>query len=282
MAARSAWAWEGAAGADDALRDPVEVYVVATNAFPGNTVVDVTNLENGRSVRVLVVSGLDAAGLLATLSRAAADSIGMGGDSLRRVRMTHPVGEIPFAHIRRGPLPSANDGVLVETEPGDDGAIDDRLAETEPEGHEARTVAELVPDVDRPPPPDESVLDPGMFIPPPATRVPPDAGVPSFHGARVVAGLDRNMWYVQIGAFGDRLSVADEIDRVGTRYPLLVHPISTADGPMYRVLIGPLNQGESAAALRRVRGELNAYAFVRQGEAIRTSPYAPVFLRGPN
>ena len=100
--AANAAVWEGSADAGDIA--PGETYVIATNSFPRNTNVDVTNLENNRTVRVLVIAGQDNSGLLATLSRDAADVIGIRGDSVRRVRITPPSNEIAFAHIKRGPL----------------------------------------------------------------------------------------------------------------------------------------------------------------------------------
>jgi len=102
----SAAVWEGAASAGPAVVHAEELYSVATNSFPRNTVVDITNLENNLTTRVLVVSGLEGTGLLATLSRSAADSIGIHGSSVSRVRITQPADHIAFAHIRRGLLPS--------------------------------------------------------------------------------------------------------------------------------------------------------------------------------
>ena len=98
-------AWEGAAGVAAAGELGGEEYGIATNSFPRNTVVYVTNLENDMAVRALVVSGLDGTALLAELSRGAAESIGIGAESIARIRITHPSDEIAFAHVRRGPLP---------------------------------------------------------------------------------------------------------------------------------------------------------------------------------
>lgn len=122
----SAAVWEGAATAVSGGELAGEVYSIATNSFPRNTVVDVTNLENNRSVRVLVVANLNSVGLLATLSRGAADSIGMNGNSVRRVRITQPSDSIAFAHIRRGPLPALTE--IAEPETG--GAPADPSSET--------------------------------------------------------------------------------------------------------------------------------------------------------
>jgi len=71
---------------------------------------------------------------------------------------------------------------------------------------------------------------------------------------------------VQLGAFRYTCSVEEEISRIGATYPypVLVQNIGTESDPMFRVLLGPLNQGESAAVLRRIRSVGNTQAFVRQ------------------
>ena len=85
----SATVWEGVTDVAFA-KDLPRAYSMATNSFPRNTVVDVTNLENGKMVRVIVISGLETTGLLATLSRKAADAIDLRHDSTCRIRMTQP------------------------------------------------------------------------------------------------------------------------------------------------------------------------------------------------
>jgi hypothetical protein len=82
--------WEGSAAVSVAGELPEGAYYVATNSFPRNTVVDVTNLENGRTIRVIVAAGLDSPGLLAMLSRNAATAIGVQVRGIGRIRMTTP------------------------------------------------------------------------------------------------------------------------------------------------------------------------------------------------
>ena len=95
--------WEGVTDAAFA-KDLPRAYSVATNSFPRNTVVDITNLENGKMVRVIVISGLEATGLLATLSRSAADAIGLRHDSTCRIRMTQtPVNASQYARAGAPP-----------------------------------------------------------------------------------------------------------------------------------------------------------------------------------
>jgi len=423
--------WEGAADVAPGRNPHGETYAIATNAFPRNMVVDVTNLENNRSVRVLVVSGQSNVGILGSLSRGAARSIGINEGSVSRIRISQPSDSIAFAHIRRGPLPDLADAADLEPAdapfaeegyadvaeiPGYEPALADAVpfveeglaeaveeeaeaiayaeAEDEPElmAHEeapflpeaeptavveyladypevepvaiaerpepepvavaerpeaeptdiaeypetAPLVAEirpngliasddteyeparpvptvmhepqiyipdfrfkLVPTEERlPPVMEEPIIAAEHVIPPiePEERpapvevaapvvapVPPPVepvfvepmvfvdpipdprprNVPSFHA---VSNLERNMWYVQLGAFRYACSVEEEISRIGTAYPypVLVQNIGTDSDPMFRVLLGPLNQGESAAVLRRIRSVGNTQAFVRQ------------------
>ena len=478
--------WEGSANSAAGRSLQGEAYGIATNSFPRNTVVDVTNLENSRTVRVLVVSGQSNSGLLATLSRSAAESIGISGGSVRRVRISQPADAVAFAHIRRGPLPgpaeeapgaeaarpheaadpeppetaggaaataapgagaagapaeaaaptgaaqaaatgrasapggaamaagapaeaaapaaaavaagapaqaAAPDGAAMAagapaeaeapTEPGSwlagahsrpgaaqpaaaaallaapapggaapsgaapggaqqaaqaagaqqPRAIGERTLPASMPARPARTIAHvpqiyvpnfrLIPTEERlPPAPREHALAPEYFIQPielgqEAPEAPiaeamepgalamaeePEPACPSAEAAQIaaeaaqggahggaahaalfsaVASLERDAWYVQLGAFRDPLSAAEEIGRAGA-YPALVQQIGSEAEPMFRVLLGPLNQGESAALLRRVRSVGNGEAFVRQGERIRGAPYSPPALARRN
>jgi hypothetical protein len=82
----SASIWEGATTTSGDLPD-TGLYM-ATNSFPLNTVVEVTNLENGKTTRLIVYAGLDTAGFLAFLSRDAANALDIPDRSLGRIRMS--------------------------------------------------------------------------------------------------------------------------------------------------------------------------------------------------
>ena len=111
----SASIWEGSASVSNSL--PEYGFFVATNSFPRNTVVVITNLENNRSVRATVFMGLDNPGLLVALSRDAADLIGLQARAAGRVRMEEIVDPIPFPELL-GALPedSASTEVPPSTE----------------------------------------------------------------------------------------------------------------------------------------------------------------------
>jgi hypothetical protein len=61
------------------------------------------------------------------------------------------------------------------------------------------------------------------------------------------------MCYVQVGAFSLPDGVEYEINRIGTAYPTVVQITGTDSNPVYRILLGPLSQGESGAMLQRFK-----------------------------
>ncbi|MDR2595951.1 MAG: SPOR domain-containing protein [Treponema sp.] len=90
--------WEGSATVAPNGELPATGYYLATNAYPRNTVVDITNLENGKSTRVIVSNTLTSPGLLAIVSRQAGELIGMRAGSVTRIRMIQPTD--PMAYMR--------------------------------------------------------------------------------------------------------------------------------------------------------------------------------------
>lgn len=86
----SASIWEGAAVAAPGNEFPDNGYFVATNSFPPNTVVYMTNLESGKTVQAVITAGLDSPVLLALLSRDAARAIDIPDQSVTRVRIIRP------------------------------------------------------------------------------------------------------------------------------------------------------------------------------------------------
>jgi hypothetical protein len=90
--------WEGAASIAPAGELPETGFFIATNAYPRNTVVDITNLETDKSTRVIVANTLDSPGLLAIVSREAAELIGMKAGIINRIRIVQP--PEPIAYLR--------------------------------------------------------------------------------------------------------------------------------------------------------------------------------------
>ena len=94
--------WEGAAAIAPEGELPVTGRYIATNSFPRNTVVDITNIETGRSARVIVSNSLNSPGLLAIVSRDAAEMIGMRPGSVSRIRMIQPSDPIAYLRFTEG------------------------------------------------------------------------------------------------------------------------------------------------------------------------------------
>jgi hypothetical protein len=102
LALSGASPWEGAAAVAPEGELPAAGYFVATNSFPRNTVVDITNLETGKSTRAIVANSLNSPGLLAIVSREAAELIGMRRGSVSRIRMVQPSDPIAYLRLTEG------------------------------------------------------------------------------------------------------------------------------------------------------------------------------------
>jgi hypothetical protein len=421
--------WEGSAAVSVAGELPEGAYYVATNSFPLNTVVDVTNLENGRTIRVIVAAGLDSPGLLAMLSRNAATAIGVQVRAIGRIRMTAPSDPVAFSRFAEGsgvagegdsPAPppasdavvsstvrTATVGDLASSTPEDsfyssvinqpesytppkvaypqDGSVHleprpawlpeeagtpPEITETPypdapPPQHNPPLVAVPGPDpaqpqpmlvspaypnmslssspyawqtsppyiappretpplppdaritlepaeerppygpaagelLSIPPPPqqapaaagDDTYLDPRYFIgpipqpprppQPPARIVNPPQPTPqraappqtapqtkvqspgeSIFSVPVIRELEGGKRYVQIGAFTRPDTLETAVAHTNRSYPLAIQTGGANNTLVYRLLIGPLNAGESAAVLQRIKGSGFPDAFVR-------------------
>ncbi|MDR1307793.1 MAG: SPOR domain-containing protein [Treponema sp.] len=415
--------WEGAAAVSTDF--PEKGLYVATNSFPRNTIVDLTNLETGKTVRVIVSAGLDAPGLLALVSREVAEEVGLQSRTIGRIRMTQPSDPIAFSRFTEdylnsgdpdhdpaaavnGAYPDAISDPAVSGLPGEgpagasavptapdtpaapavstvpaaptapavpvvppaapvtpvtpaassggssvpeDSAAGakpgpSRESERDPEeawltgpvrpaGTEPEIPAADIPEttdavalaaVTAPEPvieevPEEAVEPSVPQVPPPlisgpvivpvpvpvpvpaqpAPAVQPDpavqseppsgasggqapgynytlipaeerppegsgpGSVPQIFSVPAVADLEHGKYYLQIGAYSKTEIVEKELARVDGSYPLAVQCADSAGRPVYRILIGPVNQGESGALLRNFRGRGYRDAFIRRG-----------------
>ena len=115
----SASPWEGAAATAPGNELPADGFFIATNSFPRNTVVDITNIETGKSTRVIVSGFLESPGLLALVSREAAELIGMRAGSVSRIRMVQPSDPIAYLRFTEGMsagIPGYDSGNVVTEE----------------------------------------------------------------------------------------------------------------------------------------------------------------------
>ncbi|MDR0409088.1 MAG: hypothetical protein LBH18_01625, partial [Spirochaetaceae bacterium] len=95
--------WEGASTPDFYGALPERGFYVATNSFPRNTVVDIVNLETGKTIQAIVVDNPSSISENAViLSRDAAEAIGMGTRSSVRIRISPPADSVAFSPFSDG------------------------------------------------------------------------------------------------------------------------------------------------------------------------------------
>jgi hypothetical protein len=112
-----------------------------------------------------------------------------------------------------------------------------------------------------PPPSLEIPPIPGRVWPVPALEIPPSPDFSAPH----IAALERGKYYLQLGLYTRPETVEAELRRLGRQYPLAVQSTGVPGSFQYRVLVGPVSQGESGALLRRFKGLGYTGAFVRSG-----------------
>jgi cell division septation protein DedD len=76
----------------------------------------------------------------------------------------------------------------------------------------------------------------------------------------------RTSYYVQLGAYADTSTVNEIVANIGKQFPAAVETGKMAEKPVYRVYIGPVNQGESGALLLRFKRGGYPDAFVKKGK----------------
>jgi cell division protein FtsN len=373
------FAWEGTATIAPGGDLPGGGYSIATNSFPVNTTVEVINLENGKIVRVNVISGLNTMGLMATLSREAATAIDLYGNSSCRIRMSQSTHEISVSQLKLGPVvnPVITNPLMRESMEGEpeiasmnvndfteptgtslatavetvnptyenipltftpeDSYYPTTVVNQAPEEVNKETVAEakvdnsdfllassdstigekddntflasavsstdsftdekdtetvlvsvvapteteetktggasasrtitgiitLYPSEERLPEVSYREISPEYLAPPLArTEYVPPADFSPFQ-VPLISRLERGKYYVQVAAYARPDNVEDEINRIGRSFPLAIQNIGTDSNPLFRVLLGPLNnQSESSAMLQRFKSIGYTDAFV--------------------
>jgi hypothetical protein len=105
------------------------------------------------------------------------------------------------------------------------------------------------------PPPSGEILS----LPPALAESGGDYGFP----VPVIRELEEGKYYLQLAASRSQDAVKTELAKIGEYWPLKVQ-VSERDSYPYRILVGPVNQGESRALLLRFKGSYEG-AFVRRG-----------------
>jgi len=254
----SASVWEGAAAIGENLTGNGPY--LATNSFPVNTLVEVVNLENNRTATLIVSAALDNSKLLALLSKDAAEAIGL--INIGRIRMKEKDDQVSYSAPGERRFFSGDPNYTSDLEGYD-------LA--------------FVP-ADNRPPEDSRGPDPGSFIPPiskvtepPVAAIPvipavteqspppvaANATTPTF-SPLLIESLIKGSHYIQIGAYRTNQTVESEILKIDKNLPVAIMRIESDQGPIYRVLIGPLNIDESGAVFQKYKA-IYKDAFIRIG-----------------
>jgi hypothetical protein len=285
LVSASASIWEGPAEVGKDL--PETGYYAATNSLPVNSIVDITNLENGKMIRLIVTSGLESSGILALLSKDAADALEIKAGSSSRIRMSESADPAALSRIAEGRVLLSNPDQSRNGTSKPESAGNERIEGGErfidlpdelpirdlpikqgsavPEGKLTLTPAENRPPEKGPLPdsddfvpgirPQENPSDPAQIdsariidqIRPPARS--------SFDFSELtISSFEKGKYYVQIGAYSKTESVKNEISKIDKNLPVAIMSIGSAEEPVYRVLIGPVSLGESGALLQRYRG----------------------------
>ena len=293
--------WEGVAGVVSGAELPATGFYIATNSFPLNTVVDVTNLETGRTIRVVTSVHLEStAGLLAVLSRDAADAIGLAGNSLGRIRMVQPPDVVAFYRFAQGDIwnewpvvePTPAPPVFVQPLPPPPVIVQPPVEPTPAPPVEPGDILVFVPAELRPPTEPDLIPDPVFIIPgieptPPAlpreylidpsliieqVREFPQAFPPALLAPLpMIDRLQVGKYYLQIAAYSNADSVRYELSRLSSldaalaREAVIMRAVNPELGIVYQILIGPLTRGESGALLHQFRSTTHRDAFIRSG-----------------
>lgn len=82
--------WDGSAIVGAYGDFPLQGYYGACNSFPRNTIIDVTNLANNKTVTIIITRELATTGILIALSPEAAQELGIIAGTTAMVRLTNP------------------------------------------------------------------------------------------------------------------------------------------------------------------------------------------------
>jgi cell division septation protein DedD len=79
----------------------------------------------------------------------------------------------------------------------------------------------------------------------------------------VINKMERGEYYLQLGAFNRAEAVENALSKIEQFYPRKVEVSGSPDQPVYRILLGPVNQGEGGALLQRFKGSGYTDAYLR-------------------
>jgi hypothetical protein len=246
----SASVWEGVAAIGEDLPDKGPY--LATNSFPVNTIVEVVNLEeNNRAATMIVSAALENSKLLALLSKDAAVAIGL--NDIGRIRMIEKDDQISYSGIGEQIVfwddfnyTSDLDGYNLTFETAD-------LRPPQDENFWEPDPASFIPQIPKVTESPVVAAIPEQLPPPPVAE---SATTPRF-SVPMIENFDKGSYYVQIGAYEKTQTVESEILKVKENLPMAVMKtvakIGNVERLVYRILIGPLNLGESKTVLQKYK-----------------------------
>jgi hypothetical protein len=80
----------------------------------------------------------------------------------------------------------------------------------------------------------------------------------------VIRQLDKGSYYIQLGIYGTAAALQEAVVKIPAAYPLLTQSMGNTAKSSYRLLVGPLNEGESNASLLYFRRYGYKDAFIRK------------------
>lgn len=126
LSLKAASTWEGSAVVGPVGDFPSDAAYAACNSFPVNSQVQVQNLENGKTIIVTVIKGLDNPSIFMALSPRAASDLGMKTGAAARIRVVNApssaTGEAPAPNPGSSADPDYNPSVLAYAKPAGSGA----------------------------------------------------------------------------------------------------------------------------------------------------------------
>jgi hypothetical protein len=274
--------WEGSAALAPDGELPASGFYAATNSYARNSIVEITNMENGKTVKAAVISGVQTLGLMVMLSREAAEMISLSSNTLCRVRMNQVSDRLNLPqNLSSGQKLSyvpenewSNDSEIIDLPeynfPAKAVEVKIQAPAVQPE-MQINAIQYIIPQ--------EHIIDsfeqkslimqkPPVNIQPAEQQYQQQLIVPeltkTIHKVPVITSLELGKHYIQLGAFRNIESAGNEINRIGSSYPLLILDSGVPDKPMYCILLGPLNQGESQAILERFKSTGYKDAFIRR------------------
>jgi hypothetical protein len=133
---------------------------------------------------------------------------------------------------------------------------------------EEGSIFTLIPAEERPPMAIDTVPEIAVIPPVYPVEEPPSVynAIPGVFSVPSVGELEPGKYYLQLGAYSKTDAVEQEITKIEKNLPLAVQCTGGADKPVYRILVGPVNHGESGALLQRFKSIGYKDAFVRRGE----------------